>query len=124
MKSILTLLAALWLAPLAALCAEALKADTDTKTLRVFIFASQSNREGADSKVKDINRYPPFAGLEMPQDKILFSYNIGREQKQTSNGWGALQPVGHLVGPELSFARRVSQEIGAPIAIVKCAAKP
>jgi hypothetical protein len=60
----------------------------------------------------------------MPQDKILFSYNIGREQKQTSNGWGALQPVGQPVGPELSFARRVSQEIGAPIAIVKCAAKP
>ena len=117
MKYILTLLAVLLLAPLAACCA-----DADTKTLRVFIFAGQSNMEGADSKVKDINRYPPFAGLDVPQDKVLFSYTIGREQKQTSKGWVALQPVGNLVGPELSFARRVSQAIDAPIAIIKCAA--
>ena len=34
----------------------------------------------------------------------------------------ALQPVGTMVGPELSFARRVSQETGAPVAIIKCAA--
>ena len=117
MKYILTLLAVLLLAPLAACCA-----DADTKTVRVFIFAGQSNMEGADSKVKDINRYPPFAGLDVPQDKVLFSYTIGREQKQTSKGWVTLQPVGNLVGPELSFARRVSQETGAPIAIIKCAA--
>src|SRR6476660_2963577 len=102
MKHILTFLAALLLASLAALCAKPLKADADTKTLRVFIFAGQSNMEGADSKVKDIKRFPPFAGLDMPQDKVLFSYNIGREQKQTSSGWVALKPVGNLVGPELS----------------------
>jgi hypothetical protein len=117
MKYVVTLLAALLLAPLAAPCAE-----TDTKTLRVFIFAGQSNMEGADSKVKDINRYPPFAGLDLPQDKVLFSYSIGREEKLTSKGWVALQPLGNLVGPELSFARRVSQGIKAPIAIIKCAA--
>ena len=117
MKSSLTLLAALLLAPLAACSAEA-----DTKTLRVFIFAGQSNMEGADSKVKDIKRFPPFAGLDMPQGKVLFSYNIGREEKLTSEGWIALQPVDDVVGPELSFARRVSQEIEAPIAIIKCAA--
>jgi hypothetical protein len=125
MKHILTLLAALLLAPATAFCAgiaNAAERDIDTKTLRVFIFAGQSNMEGADSKVQDINRYPPFAGLDMPQDKVLFSYNIGREEKRTSNGWVALQPVGNLVGPELSFARRVSQETGAPIAIIKCAA--
>ncbi len=97
-------------------------ADADTKTVRVFIFAGQSNMEGADSKVKDIKRFPPFAGLDAPQDKVLFSYSIGREEKQASNGWVALQPVRNLVGPELSFARRVSQETGAPIAIIKCAA--
>jgi hypothetical protein len=117
MKHLLTLLAALLLVPLAARCAGA-----DTNTVRVFIFAGQSNMEGADSKVKDINRFPPFAGLDAPQDKILFSYNIGREQKKASNGWIALQPVGNLVGPELSFARRVSQETRAPVAIIKCAA--
>lgn len=113
---------ALLLAPLVARCAEPSKADADTKTLRVFIFAGQSNMVGSDSKVKDIRLFPPFAGLDMPQDRVLFSYNIGREEKLTSKGWVALQPVDGVVGPELSFARRVSQETKAPIAIIKCAA--
>ena len=117
MKHILTLIAALLLVPSAARCA-----DADTKTLRIFIFAGQSNMVGSDSKVKDIKRFPPFAGLELAQDKVLFSYSIGREEKTTSKGWVALQPVGTMVGPELSFARRVSQNIEAPIAIIKCAA--
>ena len=94
----------------------------DTKTVRVFIFAGQSNMVGSDSKVKDIKRFPPFAGLETPQANVLFSYNIGREDKITSNGWQALQPVDNVVGPELSFARRVSRQTMAPIAIIKCAA--
>jgi hypothetical protein len=122
MKHRLTLVAALLLSPLAGRCAETLKADADTKTVRVFIFAGQSNMEGADSKVKDIQRFPPFAGLDTPQEKVLFAYNIGRETKRTSDGWVALQPVGKMVGPELSFARRVSQNIEAPLAIIKCAA--
>ena len=113
MKPILILLAVLLSAT--AHCA-------DSKTLRVFIFAGQSNMVGSDSKAKDIQRFPPFVGLDAPQDKILYSYNIGRENKRTSNGWGALQPVDNVVGPELSFARRVSQNIEAPIAIIKCAA--
>lgn len=96
--------------------------DTDEKTLRVFIFAGQSNMVGSDSKVKDIKKFPPFAGLDMPQEKVLFSYNIGRENKVVSNGWVALKPIETIVGPELSFARKVSQEIKAPIAIIKCAA--
>ena len=33
-----------------------------------------------------------------------------------------MQPVENVFGPELSFARSVSQEIKAPIAIIKCAA--
>ena len=115
MKSVPALLASLLLAP-------AFTHSADTKTLRVFIFAGQSNMVGSDSKVKDIKRFPPFAGLDLPQEKVLFSYNIGRESKFTSNGWGALQPVDNIVGPELSFARRVSQTIEAPIAIIKCAA--
>lgn len=96
--------------------------DADTRTLRVFIFAGQSNMVGSDSKAQDIHRFPPFAGLDQPQDKVMFSYNIGREDKVTSNGWGSLKPVDDVVGPELSFARRVSQETGAPVAIIKCAA--
>ncbi len=94
----------------------------DVPVTRVFIFAGQSNMVGSDSKVKDIKRFPPFAGLENPQRKVKFSYSIGRENKMTSDGWVDLQPVNNVVGPELSFARRVSGKTAAPIAIIKCAA--
>jgi hypothetical protein len=96
--------------------------DEDATTLRVFIFAGQSNMVGSDSKAKDIHRFPPFAGLEEPQSDVKFSYSIGRENKMESNGWVDLQPVNNVVGPELSFARKVSATIDAPIAVIKCAA--
>ena len=94
----------------------------DEKTLRVFIFAGQSNMVGSDSKVKDIGRFPPFVGLEKSQDHVRFSYCIGRKNKTQSDGWVALQPVNGVVGPELSFARKVTSGIKAPIAIIKVAA--
>ncbi|MGE3311894.1 MAG: sialate O-acetylesterase [Limisphaerales bacterium] len=119
MKPVVTFVAALLLLLMPA---EICRAGTDTNSLRVFIFAGQSNMVGSDSKAEDIQRFPPFAGLDLPQDKILFSYSIGREEKLNSQGWVPLQPVDNVVGPELSFARRVSQEIQAPIAIIKCAA--
>lgn len=92
------------------------------KPVRVFIFAGQSNMVGADSKVKDIKNFPPFRGLEAPQTKVRFSYCLGRENKTQSEGWVPLQPVNQMVGPELSFARKLSQVIDDPIAIIKCAA--
>ena len=58
MKHILTFIAALLLLQSAARCA-----DADTKTLRVFIFAGQSNMVGSDSKVEDIKRFPPFCRI-------------------------------------------------------------
>ena len=94
----------------------------ENKTVRVFIFAGQSNMVGSDSNVRDIKRFPPFAGLEQPQPNVLFSYCIGRENKWKSNGWVNLQPVNGIVGPELSFARQVTRHVEAPIAIIKCAA--
>lgn len=94
----------------------------DDKTLRVFIFAGQSNMVGSDSKAQDIPQFPPFAGLESPQPQVRFSYCLGRESKATSEGWVDLQPLNNVVGPELSFARKVSQNITAPIAIIKIAA--
>ncbi|MDO8349503.1 MAG: sialate O-acetylesterase, partial [Planctomycetota bacterium] len=97
-------------------------ADADTNALRVFIFAGQSNMVGSDSKAGDIRRFPPFVGLDLPQDNVLLSYNIGGEEKLTSGGWIPLRPVNDVVGPELSFTRRVSQETKVPIAIIKCAA--
>jgi hypothetical protein len=92
------------------------------KTTRVFIFAGQSNMVGSDSKVKDIKRFPPYIGLEAPQQKVLFSYCIGRQNKMRSEGWVTLQHVNNVVGPELSFARKVTRHIKAPIAIIKVAA--
>jgi hypothetical protein len=94
----------------------------DDTTLRIFIFAGQSNMVGSDSKVKDIRRFPPFSGLEEPQADVRFSYSIGRQNKMNSDGWVNLQAVNNVVGPELSFARKVTREIKAPIAIIKCAA--
>jgi len=90
--------------------------------LRVFIFAGQSNMVGSDSKVADIRRFPPYVGLEQQQKEVRFSYSIGRENKMTSEGWVDLQPVNNVVGPELSFARLVTENLEAPIAIIKVAA--
>ena len=98
-----------------------LQAD-DSQTVRVFIFAGQSNMEGADSKAADIANFPPFVGLDQPQPEVRFSYSLGRERQATSAGWVPLQPVNHMVGPELSFARRVTKHSEGPIAIIKCAA--
>ena len=76
---------------------------------------------GTHSRVPDIQRFPPFAELQHPQENVLFSYKLGREQMTTSKGWIALQPTGDFFGPELSFGRRVSHNIDAPIAIIKVA---
>ena len=94
----------------------------DGKTVRVFVFAGQSNMVGADSKVADIERFPPFRGLGEPQPDVRFWHCIGRENKTTSDGWTSLQPVQGMVGPELSFARKVKANTSAPIAIIKIAA--
>jgi hypothetical protein len=103
------------------LAATAHSADTDTQTLRVFIFAGQSNMVGTHSRVKDIHRFPPFAGLDQPQKDVLFSYKLGRENMETSQGWIPMQPTRDYFGPELSFAKKVSQNIEAPIAVIKVA---
>lgn len=94
----------------------------ETDVVRVFIFAGQSNMVGSDSKVDDIQRFAPYAGLEKPQRHIRFSYSIGRESRHESEGWVALQPVNRGFGPELSFGKRVAAATGATIAIIKCAA--
>ena len=90
--------------------------------VRVFLFAGQSNMEGADSKVADIERFPPFRGVGEPRDDVRFWHVIGREDKADSGGWVPLQPVRNMVGPELTFAREVTNRTEGPIAIVKVAA--
>jgi len=95
--------------------------DTDAKTLRVFIFAGQSNMVGTHSRVEDIRRFPPFADLDQPQENVLFSYKLGRENMETSGGWIPMQPTRDYFGPELSFARSVSESLEAPVAVIKVA---
>jgi hypothetical protein len=97
------------------------QAQDSTPPVRVFIFAGQSNMVGTHSRVADIHRFPPFAGLDQPQPKVLFSYKLGREEMTSSNGWVPLQPTKDYFGPELSFGHKVSQNIDAPIAIIKVA---
>lgn len=111
-----------WAATCQDATAQKTTADKDPEPVRVFIFAGQSNMVGSDSKVEDIDRFPPFAGLQQPQNGTRFSYCIGRENKTVSEGWVPLQPVNNIVGPELSFAREVTKHINAPIAIIKIAA--
>ncbi|MEY4566481.1 MAG: hypothetical protein RLY14_1451 [Planctomycetota bacterium] len=95
--------------------------DAESDVTRVFIFAGQSNMVGTHSRVVDINRFPPFEGLDQPQRNILFAYKMGREEMITSDGWVSLQPTTDYFGPELSFGRIVSQNVESPIAIIKCA---
>ncbi|MEZ6105734.1 MAG: sialate O-acetylesterase [Pirellulaceae bacterium] len=94
----------------------------DEAIVRVFIFAGPSNMVGSDSKVRDIQRFPPFAGLEAPQENVRFWYCLGRENKTESKGWVPLAPVDDVVGPELSFAREVTRHTSDPVAIIKVAA--
>ncbi|MHC4822978.1 MAG: sialate O-acetylesterase [Planctomycetota bacterium] len=119
-----SLLILLFIGILQAPCrAQSVHADKqDTKTLRVFIFAGQSNMVGSDSDAHEVDDFPPFLGCGEEQPKIKYSYAIGRETMRESNGWSTLQPVDNVVGPELSFGRTVSAQIKAPIAIIKCAA--
>lgn len=94
----------------------------EPEVVRVFVFAGQSNMVGSDSKVQDIQRFPPFVGLDAPQSNVRFFYCLGRENKTESNGWIDLQPVNNIVGPELSFAREVTHSTTGPIAVIKIAA--
>lgn len=120
----LLLLLAIGLQTASFVCAYETAADPgqDSQTVRVFIFAGQSNMVGSDSKTTDIHRFPPFVGCELPQPDVRFSYCIGRENKTQSDGWVPLQSVNNVVGPELSFAREVTKHLDAPIAIIKVAA--
>ena len=49
----------------------------DDEVTRVFVFAGQSNMVGSDSRVSDIERFPPFSGLGYPQEGVRFSYVLG-----------------------------------------------
>lgn len=87
--------------------------------IRVFLFAGQSNMVGADAHADRIDEFPDFRGAGTPQTDVLYSYILGNGD-QVSGGWGPLQPL-ESFGPEITFARRVRQQIQSPIAIIKSA---
>lgn len=99
-----------------------LEASNAEGKLKVFIFAGQSNMVGSDSNVKAIDDFPPYVGYGKEQQNNMFYYSIGREKKFKSEGWELLKPVNNVVGPEISFARKVAGTINEPVAIIKCAA--
>jgi hypothetical protein len=90
------------------------------ETLRVFLVAGQSNAEGADTHASEVDTFPPFVGAAAPQTDVFFWYENG-SLPFTSGGWIALQPElqRQILGPELTFARKVKGYISDPIAIVK-----
>lgn len=107
---------------LGTLLVSAARGQQDDEVVRVFIFAGQSNMVGSDSRVADVERFPPFADAAKEQPNVRFRYVIGREEKHRSPGWVPLQPVEGVVGPELTFALEVQRHAKAPLAIVKVAA--
>ena len=88
--------------------------------LRVFLLAGQSNMEGADTKVDEVDGFPPFVGAAKPQPDVRYVYRLGRGPT-ASKGWVALAPIDRRLGPEITFARKVKEAIKAPIAIIKSA---
>ncbi len=85
--------------------------------LRIFIFAGQSNMVGSDSDDSLVDDHPPFKGAAQEQKDIRFSYNLGPDK--SSNGWVAMQPVDHVFGPEMTFARELKKHVKYPIAVIK-----
>ncbi|HYW80051.1 MAG TPA: sialate O-acetylesterase [Thermoguttaceae bacterium] len=85
--------------------------------VRVFIFAGQSNMVGSDSDEALVDNHPPFEGAARPQPDVRFSYNLGPDKR--SEGWVAMQPVDHVFGPEMTFARKLKQHVDYPIAVIK-----
>jgi hypothetical protein len=86
---------------------------------RVFLFAGQSNMVGSDARTERIDDYPNFKGAGEPQSDVLYSYILGNGD-EASKGWVPLKPL-RSFGPEVTFARRVKQQAGFPIAIIKSA---
>ena len=86
---------------------------------RVFLFAGQSNMVGADAHAERIDDYPDFRGAGAEQSDVLYSDILGNGD-EASQGWVPLKPL-RSFGPEVTFARRVKQQVRGPIAIIKSA---
>jgi len=100
------------------LAARSLAVDA-TKPVRVFLFAGQSNMEGADARPERIDDFPMFQGAGAPQSEVLYTYLPGGDP-EAFPGWGPLQPR-RSFGSELTFARFLKGQDDSPLAIIKSA---
>ncbi|MEO0651393.1 MAG: sialate O-acetylesterase [Planctomycetota bacterium] len=93
---------------------------TEPLALRVFLVAGQSNAEGLDAEASDVDSIPAYVGSAAPQEGVRFWYETDAAPL-SSNGWIDLQPELQrgIFGPELTFGRRLSESISAPLAIIK-----
>jgi hypothetical protein len=82
-----------------------------TKPVKVFIFAGQSNMEGADAHPERIDDFPMFKGAGAPQPDVLYACLAGQGQ-DVFKGWGPLQPL-RSFGSELTFARLLKEHLEA-----------
>ena len=89
------------------------------KPVKVFLFAGQSNMEGADARRDRIDSYPDFSGVGAMQSNVLF-VSLPRERDGKGPAWAPLIP-GESFGPEVTFARMVGSRDGGAIAIIKSA---
>lgn len=74
------------------------------KTLKVFLFAGQSNMVGSDAHPEQIDDSPLFKGAGLPQADVRYTAAADGQ----TQGWGPLQPL-RAFGPELTFARLVKK---------------
>ncbi len=89
-------------------------------TVRVFVMAGQRSMEGEGAYVSEIANYPRFAGLDQPQQDVLYRYRLGGGV-HTSTDWAPLAPVDYLhnYGPELSFGHAADRLLDDPVAVIK-----
>lgn len=85
--------------------------------VKVFLFAGQSNMEGADTDPAEVERFPPYREVFEPLKEVRYSYQTGASHR--SGGWTTLQPVAGNFGPEITFARFFRQRRDTPLALIK-----
>ena len=74
------------------------------KPVKVFLFAGQSNMEGADAPWDRIDQYPEFRGAGAVQSNVLF-VSLPRDGEGKA-AWGPMV-AGEPFGSEVTFARMV-----------------
>lgn len=85
--------------------------------VKVFLFAGQSNMEGADTDPGEVSNFPPYREVFEPLKDVRYSYQTGANHR--SGSWTTLQAVADDFGPEITFARFFRQRSEAPLALIK-----